>query len=50
MNLERVLFSYQAVLFAHKIKGIYVIQLGFLTGTALGVLSYDILPHGPSFV
>ena len=39
MNLERVMFSYPVVLFAHKIKGIYVIRLGFLTGSALDVLS-----------
>jgi len=39
MNLERVLFSYPVVLFAHKIKGMYVIRLGFLIGKTFGLLS-----------
>jgi hypothetical protein len=50
MKLEHVSFSYPVVLFAHRIKGMYVIRLGFLTGTALGLLNYATLLHCPSFI
>ena len=50
MNQESFLFSSPVVLFLHKIKGLYVIRLGFVTETAEDVLRYAALPHGPSLV